>query len=52
MIVTNEFLHSRNVLDIGYITISSEDYVNELKNPTQEQIDNIMFPEVLPPLQQ
>ena len=29
MIVTNEFLNSRNVPYSGYIPISSEDYLNE-----------------------
>ena len=36
MIVTNEFLNSSNVLDIGSITISSEDYINKSKNHTQD----------------
>ena len=35
MVVTKEFLNPRNVPDIGSITISSEDYINESKNPTQ-----------------
>ena len=52
LLVTKEFLKSRNVPDIGSIPISSEDYINKSKNITQEQIDNIMFPEVLSPLQQ
>ena len=30
----------------------SEDYINKSNNITQEQIENIMFTEVLPPLQQ
>ena len=34
MMVTKEFLKSKNMLDIGLITISSEDYINELKNIT------------------
>ena len=34
------------------IQISSEDYINESKHLTQEQIENIMFSEVLSPLQQ
>ena len=44
MILTKELLKSRNVKDIWYIPISSEGYINESKNLTQEQIDNIMFP--------
>ena len=51
MTVTKELLKSRNVPDIGSIKIYSDDYINESKNITQEQIENIMFPEVLPPLQ-
>ena len=47
MVLTNEFLKSSNVPDIGSITISSEYYINESKNITQEQIEDIMFPEVL-----
>ena len=50
MLVTKDFLKSSNVTDIGSIPISSEDYINESKNTTQEQIDNIMFLEVLSPL--
>ena len=50
MIVTNEFFRSRNVPYIGSITVYSVDYINESKNLTQEQIDNIMFTEVLSPL--
>ena len=52
MIVTKEFLKSRNVPDIGSITISSEDYINKSKSLSQEQIDSIIFPEVLSTLQQ
>ena len=52
MIVTKEFLKSRNVPDIESIPISSEEYINESNNLTQEQIENIMFPEVLSTLQQ
>ena len=51
MIVTKEFLKSRNLPDIGSILISSECYKNESKNLTQEQIEKIIFPEVLSPLQ-
>ena len=51
IIVTKEFLQSINVPDIGSIPISSEGYINESTNITQEIIDNIMFPEVLSPLQ-
>ena len=39
IIVTNQFLKSINVPDIGSITIYSEDYINESNNLTQEQID-------------
>ena len=35
MIVTKELLKSRNVPDIGSITISSEDYIEESNNITQ-----------------
>ena len=52
MIVTKEFLKSRNVPDVGSITISSEDYINKSKNLTQEKNENIMFPEVLSTLKQ
>ena len=51
MMVTKEFLKSRNVLETGSITISSEYYFNKSKNLTQEQIENIMFLEVLLTLQ-
>ena len=47
MIVVKEFLKSSNVPDIGYIPISSENDINYSKNLTQEQIDNVMFSEVL-----
>ena len=52
MVVTEELLKSRNVTAIESIPIYSEDYINESNNLTQENIQNIMFPEVLPPLQQ
>ena len=52
MVVTKEFLKSRNVSDIVEITIYSEDYINESNNITREQVENIMFPEVISPLQQ
>ena len=51
LIVTKYFLKSRDVTDIVYIPIHSEDYINESKNLTQEQIENIMFPEFLSLLQ-
>ena len=35
MIVTKELLKSSNVPDIGSITISLEDYINELNNLTK-----------------
>ena len=38
MLVTKDFLKSRNVPDIGYIPISSEDYINESNNTTQEKM--------------
>ena len=44
MVVTKEFLSSSNVPDIGSIPISSEDYICESTNITQEQIDKIVFP--------
>ena len=36
MVVNKEFLKSRNVLDIGYIPISPEEYINESKNLTKK----------------
>ena len=36
-IFTKDFLKSRDVPDIGSIPISSEDYINESKNITQEK---------------
>ena len=50
-IVTNAFIKSRNVPYIGSIPIPSEDYTSESNNITQEQIENITFPEVLSTLQ-
>ena len=44
MVVTKEFLNSINVPYIGSIPMYLEDYINELKNLTQEQIENTMFP--------
>ena len=52
MVVTKQLFKSRNVPDIGPITISSEDYINKSINITQERMDNIVFPEFLSPLQQ
>ena len=52
MEVTKDFLKPSNVPDVASIPISSEYYINESNNLTQEQIDNIMFPEVISPLQQ
>ena len=52
MVVTKELLNSSNVPYIVSIRISSDDYIIEANNLTQEQIDNIMFPEVLSPIQQ
>ena len=49
MILTKEFLKSINVPYIVSIPISSDDCINESNNITQEQIYNIMFPEVLSP---
>ena len=43
MVVTKELLKSRNVPDIGPISISLEEYIIKSKNLTQEQIENIMF---------
>ena len=51
MILTKEFLKSSNVRDIVSIPISSGGYINESKNIKQEKIENIMFPEMLSPLQ-
>ena len=52
MVVTKELLNSSNVPYIVSIRISSDDYIIEANNLTQEQIDNIVFPEVLSPIQQ
>ena len=52
MLVTKELLKSRNVPDILSIPIYSEDYKNQSNYLTQQQIDNIIFPEVLSSLQQ
>ena len=49
--VTKEFLKASNVTDIGFVPISSQEYINESNNLTQEQNENTMFPEVLSPLQ-
>ena len=51
MIVTKKLLNSSNVIYIGFIPISSEDCKNESMNITKQQIENIMFPEVLSNLQ-
>ena len=51
-IVTKDCLKPRNLLDIEYITISSEDIVNESNNIAQYHIKNSIFPEVHSPLQQ
>ena len=51
MIVTKDLPKSMNVTDIGYIPISSGDYRNKSNNLTQQQIENIMFTEVLSTLQ-
>ena len=50
--VTKEFLKSSIVPDIASIPISEEDYTNKSKISHKKKIDNIMFPEVLSPLQQ
>ena len=47
MMATNELLKPVNITDIGSITIYLENYIKESENPTQEQIENIMFTEVL-----
>ena len=44
VVVTKQFLKSRNVTDIVSIPISLEEYTNESNNLTQEQIKNVMFP--------
>ena len=44
MAITKEFLKSGNMSHIGFVSISSEDFINESYNLTQEQINNIMFP--------
>ena len=38
IIVTKEFLNSRNMTDLGSIPITSEGYINESKNSTQEKL--------------
>ena len=45
-LVTKDFLKNRNVPYIESIIVSSQGYINESKNLTQEQIENIMFPKV------
>ena len=52
MLVTNDLLKSKNVPDIGSIEISLYEYINESNNLKQEQIENIMFTEVLSSLHQ
>ena len=52
MMVTKELIKSRNVPDIGYISIFSEDYINESNNLIQEKTKNIMFTKVQSPSQQ
>ena len=37
MMVTKEFIKSRNVTDIESIPIYSEDYINKSNNPAQEK---------------
>ena len=51
MMVTKYFLKSGNVPYIVYIPISLEEYINESNILTQEQISNIIFPELKSPLQ-
>ena len=43
MLVTKDFLKSSNVPDIGSIPISSEDYINESNNLTQEKLITSCF---------
>ena len=52
MLVTNDLLKSKNVPDIGSIEISLYEYINKSNNLKQEQIENIMFTEVLSSLHQ
>ena len=52
MVVTKEFLKSRNVIDIGSIPIYSEDYKYESNNFTQKKFENTISPEVPSTLQQ
>ena len=52
IIVTKDFLKSRNVPDIGSIPIFSEDYINESNNLAQKQSKNIIFLEVISSLHQ
>ena len=52
MVVIKEFLKSRFVPYMGSVPISSEDYIKKSNSLAQEQIYNIMFTEVLLPLQQ
>ena len=52
LLILKEFPKSSNVPDNGSITISSEDYINESNNIKQEQIFNIMSPDLLSPIQQ
>ena len=46
MLVPKELLDSGHVPSIGSIEISSEEYINESNNITQEQIYNIMLQNV------
>ena len=51
-VVTKELIKARNSPNIVSIMISLEYYINKPNNLTQEKNENIMFPEVLSPLQQ
>ena len=51
MVVTKDFLESRNLPCTASIPIYPAKYINESKNTTQEKIENIMFTEVLSLLQ-
>ena len=49
MIVTKEFITSSIVPNTVSTSISSKDYINESNNIIPEQIENIMFREVISP---
>ena len=51
-VVTKDLLKSSHISDITSILISSQYYINETKNLTQEKVENVIFPSLPSPLQQ